>query len=504
MGQTSLKEVSVSAAEPADAADVSAGRLLLGIKNALVAESIGLLPAESFTLRTGQCSNCKVPKQKLPYFETELIAVPAQESAASGFNPGADRNSDVASWASMPESAQLARAPLVWIAAPSILESAFMLPGGRRVRASGGGELDMKLAPRLMTNRAYANSATVNYFEGRELRMRGAIENAGGKSIFVARTIWPKDFGFNMHELTSKPVNNPSDIAAFVRQQSAQKTAVETRLLWERHPGQAREWAHKPVLGIVLNGAQGDDNESLGGHFAVATGRIGDKGDWSNWAVNNFYSLDAASEKGIVAGTVPMDNYLMDLNSGQQYYRPSYMLVAVLNDQRCAVAYQGGVQRVFNHFYRHHFAYRHASANCAGISIDVFDALGWHIPKRGPTVALKSIGTSADVSTRDGSVASGCTIYDYLNEEQTRLFPAIAFEAAGLDLLQFVGATGGPQRVLSAYEEQLRRDVEAILLVRIPQVPSSRAAGAAPAFSFAEFRDRAGTANRHLPAPLLG
>ena len=27
---------------------------------------------------------------------------------------------------------------------------------------------------------------------------------------------------------------------------------------------------------------------------------------------------------------LPMDNYLMDLNSGQSYYRPSYMLVAVL------------------------------------------------------------------------------------------------------------------------------------------------------------------------------
>jgi len=68
--------------------------------------------------------------------------------------------------------------------------------------------------------------------------------------------------------------------------------------------------------------------------------------------VNNFYNLDSFSEKGTIAAPVTMDNYLMDINSGQSYYRPSYMLVAVLNHPRTAVAYQGGVQRVFNHFYQ--------------------------------------------------------------------------------------------------------------------------------------------------------
>ena len=71
-----------------------------------------------------------------------------------------------------------------------------------------------------------------------------------------------------------------------------------------------------------------------------ADGRIGD------WLVNNFYSLDVESEKGILAAPVPLDNYLGDLNSGQGWYRPSYMLVAVLRDERAAVLVQSALNRV--------------------------------------------------------------------------------------------------------------------------------------------------------------
>ncbi len=461
-----------------------------GVKTALESEYIGLLPGEGFRMRTGKCSDCAVPKQGLWYFETETIAVPGTKAAVSGFSPGVDRNTDVTKWAATAQAKQLDHPSVVWIGAPSILEGAVMLPGAQRVRTSAGTELDIKLVPKISTNLSYANGDTAAWLSGREVRIRGALERADGKDVFVARTIWPTDFAFQPAALQSKPLQAQSDLGAFVRAPIKEARGIETRLVWERHPGQARDWKQKPVLGFILNGAQGDDDESLGGHFAVATGRIGDRGEWSNWAVNNFYNLDSFSEKGIVAATLPMDNYLMDLNSGQQYYRPSYMLVAVLNDTRTAAAFQGGVQRVFNHFYRHDFQYRHASANCAGISVDVFDALGWNIPKRGPTAPVKSLAAYAYVAAKDGSLQSGRKIYDYLNEEQTRLLPAQAFEAMGLDLLQLVGASGRVERALSPYEQQLRNDVEAIFLVRIPQVPSSRAAGSAPVFSFDEFRAR--------------
>jgi hypothetical protein len=86
----------------------------------------------------------------------------------------------------------------------------------------------------------------------------------------------------------------------------------------------------------MLNGAQGDDDEAHGGHFALMTGRVGAQGAIDDWLVNNFYTLDSESEKGIIAAVVPLDNYLGDLNSGQAWYRPSYMLVASLKDGRTA------------------------------------------------------------------------------------------------------------------------------------------------------------------------
>lgn len=460
-----------------------------GLKAALESESIGLLPAEGMRLRTGSCTDCAAPKQNLWYFQNELIAVPASAMTAAGFSKGVDRNTDVARWTAVPESKQLAYPSLVWIGSPSILENATVLPGAQKVRTADGQELDLKFVPQLPTNRSYANSATAAWLVGRQVRMRGRFEEIGGRPTFVARTIWPSDFGIDTNTLKSKSLENPSELAAFVRAPAGESKGIDTQLVWERHPGQARKWKDKPVLGIILNGAQGDDDESLGGHFAVATGRFGEKGDWSGWAVNNFYNLDSVSEKGILAATVPMDNYLMDLNSGQQYYRPSHMLVAVLNNARTAVAYQGGVQRVFNHFYRHDFRYRHAAANCTGISVDVFTSLGLHIPVRGPTAPLKSIAAYAYVSAKDGSLASGRKIYDYLNEEQTRLLPAVGFDAIGERLLRLVASNEVPGQ-LTTYERELRNDIEAILLVRIPQVPSSRAMGSAPVFSFDEFRAR--------------
>jgi len=491
MARKLLGAVAAAFATFACAADTVTNASPSTVKGALESEAIGLLPAEGMRLETGKCGNCTVPKQGLWYFENDVIAVPRPGAPVSGFTPGVDRESDVAKWAATAKQEKLAHPSLVWIGAPSILENAVMQPGAKRVRTAGGNEIDVKLVPKIATNLSYANDATAAYFSGREVRMRGALEGAEGKQAFVARTIWPSDYAFEPVAMQAKPLQKPSDLAAFIRAPIQKEVrGIETRLLWERHPGQARDWKQKPVLGFVLNGAQGDDDESLGGHFAIATGRIGNKGEWADWAVNNFYNLDSFSEKGIVAATLPMDNYLMDLNSGQQYYRPSYMLVAVLNNARTATAYQGGVQRVFNHFYRHDFQYRHASANCAGISVDVFASLGWQIPERGPSAPLKSLAAYAYIAAKDRSLQSGRKIYDYLNEEQTRLLPAVAFEAAGLDLLQIVGMSGKAERSLTPYEQQLRSDVDAIFLVRIPQVPSSRVTGSAPVFSFDEFQSR--------------
>jgi hypothetical protein len=470
---------------------VNAAPLPAGVKGALDNEHLGLADAAAFRLGTDPCAGCTTLRPALWYFEKETVALPGQGQAGAGFSPGQDRVADVQRWAARARTQPLAQPSVAWIGAPLILENGRIAPDGKHVTTAQGAQLDLTLAPRLATNLSYANIDTMRFFGQRPVRMRGAIDP--GTGAFVARAVWPLDF--NLDSAKAGPVATvlTGDLASFVHAPAGHATRPETRVLWERDPNGTRRWEGKPVLGIVLDGAQGDDDESLGGHFAVTTGRFGARGEWADWMVNNFYNLDSVSEKGIIAASVPMDSYLMDLNSGQQYYRPSYMLVAVLRDARTAAAYQGAAQRTLNHFYRHDFAYHHARANCTGISIDIFRALGWHVPNRGPSAPVKAIGAYAYVAATDRSFASGRKIYDYLTEEQTRLYPAVAFDVAGQDLLRLVGALpAGPagQRILTEYERQLKSDIEALVLVRIAQVPSSRAAGSAPVFSFDEYRSR--------------
>ena len=467
----------------------AAQALPAGIKSALDKEHIGLLDAGPLKLTDGKCADCASSPQSLWFFQNDVIAAPTSGAMTAGVSPRLDRRADITQWAATSEASQLRYPSVTWLGAPLIIDNA-RIDGGA-VTPAGGPSIPYTLVPKLAANRSYANAATTAYFADRPLRMRGTLVDKDGKQQFVARMIWPLDYAIDGARMPAHVIGTSADLQGFVRDKAlASDGKLASRLVWERAPGAGRALAGKPVLGIVLNGAQGDDDESIGGHFAVATGRFGPHGEWADWATNNFYNLDTVSEKGIIAATLPMDNYLMDLNSGQQYYRPSYMLVAVLSNARTAVAYQGGVQRTLNHFYLHDLAYDGATNNCAGLSMDVFRALGWNVPERGPTNRLKAVGAYAWVAAKQGSLKKGRGIYDYLSEETTRLLPAVAFDAVGLDLLQLVGAMPATARKLSPYEQQLKDDVEAIILVKISQVPSSRVAGAAPAYSFDEYMAR--------------
>ncbi|KQW97284.1 hypothetical protein ASC94_08410 [Massilia sp. Root418] len=434
--------------------------------SALEGERLGLYDSNQFRYSDGRCQGC-APRQALWYFQDEGLAVPRQPAAGSA----------------LPD--------LVWLGAPQLVPQATLAPSGQALQVAGAPALPMRLVPKLASNRSWFDASSLNFFRQREVRVRGTLREQAGQPIFEARTIWPRDFVIDTAVLRPQPLPGSDSLAGFVRQDNGgARSPYAARLVWERQPAGARDWGGKAVLAIMLNGAQGDDDEAYGGHFAVATGRLGRQGEWADWMVNNFYNLDSYSEKGIVAAMVPMDNYLMDLNSGQQYYRPSTMLVALLRDARTARAYQSRIQDTFRRFYRHDFRYRHAAANCAGISMDVFKALGWQVPEQGPTGRLKAIGAYGYKAAKDMSLASGHRAYDYFTEEQTRLYPAVAFAALGQDLLQLLGGNP-PGRALSAYERQLQEDVEALVLVHIPQVPSSRAFGSAPVFSIDEYMARA-------------
>ena len=460
------------------------------VQDALQGARLGLYDGADFRLVNGRCTDCATIPQALWYFREEVIAVPRAGLPRSGFSTIERGQGDVRTWGATPAVRTLAYPGLVWLGAPQVIASATLAPDGQRLALPDGGGMALKVVPKISTNRSYFDASSRAFFSQRPVRLRGTASDDDGRPTFTARTIWPRDFAIDQSALTLAPLTSIDTLRTFVQADNGgAKGSYSNRLVWQRHPGAHVAWQGKPVLAIMLNGAQGDDDESLAGHFAVATGTLGPQGEWSELLANNFYTLDAYGEKGILAASVPMDNYLADLNSGQGYYRPSYLLVAVLNNARTAVAYQGGAQRIYNHYYRHDLLFDGAQQNCTGLSMDVFTALGWQVPRRGPSHRLEALAAYPYKALAERSLLKGRQAYEYLNEEQTRLLPAVAFEAAGQDLLHLLA--GQTSRALSPYERQLQSDVEALVLVRIPQLPSSRAFGAAPVFSYDEYMARA-------------
>ncbi len=455
--------------------------------------ALGLYAANELQLANGKCQKCPTIPQAKWYFEQEMIAVPAANRYVAGYSPTEAAQQDVRQWFARPGKGDLdALPPLVWVGSSQVVTKAALSEDGNHIKLDSGETMGFGITPKISTNLSYYDASTQKYLSQRPLRLRGeTVKEADGSDKFVARTIWPLDFSLP----TTAPLRKLSEgetLQTLVQaEQGGAKSAYSTRVLWERKPGQARDWAGKAVIGLMLNGAQGDDDEAHGGHFGVVTGRYEADGNWSRWLVNNFYNLDSFSEKGIVAAVTPMDKYLMDLNNGQSYYRPSYMLVAVLKSDLPARQYQAAINRVYNHFYRHDFVYNHSQANCSGISLDTFRSLGWNVPERGDAGLPKASAAYVYVAATSASLADGRKIYDYLREESTRLYPAVAFDALGNDLLAL--AQNQTTRTLSNFEKEMGDNLEALIFVRIPQIPSSRAFGLAPVYSFDEFMKQAPT-----------
>lgn len=445
----------------------------------------GLLPAGNFTITTGQNAAGQVLPQVAWYFRDETIAVPLPGMPIAGFAAALTMAQDLARWAAgnSPGSG-IAYPPLVWIGSPEIEHDAVLDTSGSKI-STPHGELSLQLVPKLPLNRAWFDASSLAFCCGRPLKMRG---NRIGES-FVARTLWPEDFRLPRLPQASAVAANPAAIRKWLRAQpqGGARSPFAVESVWCR-PDAASIGAGQPLIGLMLNGAQGDDDEAHGGHFALMTGRVGVDGALDDLLVNNFYTLDSESEKGIIAAPVPLDNYLGDLNSGQAWYRPSYMLVATLRDARIAGHLQSALGRVYNHFYRHQFVYQHARANCAGISVTTLRTLGWRVPVRGPESWLKAIFGLPLTVLRKRSLKQGKALFDYLTEDRTRLYPAAAFEEIAADLLRL--ASGQGAHALSDFERLLADDVDEILLVRVPQFPSSRAWGDWPVDSSVEYAAR--------------
>ena len=451
--------------------------------------AFGLYPASAFRITTGECSDCPTIRQALWYFRAETIAVPRPGLPVASFATGVHAFDDVRQWAATRRAdAPIDYPPLVWVAAPDVVRHA-RLADDRRSLVTPDGALAFEPAPKIALNRSYFDASSLAFFATRALTVRGTP--AG--DAFVARSFWPEDFRVGGVAPPARALPDPASPALSLRAlmreapQGGAQSPYAAVTLWQRDAA-FTQWAGRPVLALMVNGAQGDDDEAHGGHFALVTGRVQPDGAIGDWLVNNYYSLDVESEKGIIAAPVPLDNYLADLNSGQGWYRPSYLLVAVLRDERAAVLVQSALNRVYNQFYRHQLDYYHPNQNCASISIDTLRALGWSIPVRGPSSRLLAWLGFPFIALKELSIGKAKLAFDYLRTDQTRLMPAAALEEAFGSLLA-IGGGKLPEHA-GALAHMLADDLDALAFVRFPQFPSSRAFGDAPAVTTWEYKAR--------------
>ncbi|HKE39927.1 MAG TPA: hypothetical protein VKG21_08825, partial [Casimicrobiaceae bacterium] len=258
--------------------------------SALSDARLGLFRGSDFVIPTGRISNSAVIDKALWYFRDEVIAVPRAGLPVAGYTTGVTAMQDIVDWARSHNSgAPIDYPPLLWIAARDIVHGARLSSNGSRINGPGG-DCAFGVVPKIPLNRSYYNEASVAFFAARSTTIRGHSDG----ERFIARTIWPNDFRLDFAAPVRRIEATPLALRALAREhpRGGAQSPFTATALWERDPD-ARDWTDKPVLAIVLNGAQGDDDEAHGGHFALTTGYVGRDGAIGDWIANNFYTLDS-------------------------------------------------------------------------------------------------------------------------------------------------------------------------------------------------------------------
>lgn len=447
-------------------------------------EVLGLYPASDFEVLRGRESAKVAGRAAAWYFADETVAIPRAGVAVAGYDRATRPLDDVRRWGeTSSEAERKQRPPLVWLAAPDRWRHCHVSADAQRIDGPLGSRR-LRLVPKFELNRSYFDASSAACFANRDVSVRGTTN----VDSFDLRAIWPEAARLGPAPPAARAAStsmNPDALLRTLIENSPSDTPFSTETLWQRDG--ATDWRGRCVLAFILNGAQGDDDESQAGHFAIATGRIAADGAIGDWLVNSFYPLDSVSEKSVLAAPVPLHNYQGDLNAGQSWYRPSWMLVVVLDGERAAMRVQSALGRVYRQFWRHQLAYYHPTENCTSISVDTLRMLGLDVPRAGPTSRLGAWLAFPWLLMRERSLAKAKVSFDYLVAERTRLLPRVALQALFESMWAIAQRTAVGDGLL---EREIAQEMSALAWLRLPQFPSSRALGNAPVASIAEYRAR--------------
>ena len=227
--------------------------------------SLGLYPAADFRVKTGAAAGVGTLRQALWYFRDETIAVPIAGKPIASFTPGVRVDDDLRGWlAARHDDPQGDYPPLVWIASPDAVVGAQLADNGAEL-ATPSGNLAFRVTPRIALNRSYYDTSSARYFSTRTAKVRGTIANGA----IVARTLWPEEFRLALlpplrplSAAAPRRLHCASGCAPIPRRRARSPFAVES--LWRR-AGTSDDLRGRAVIGIMVNGAQGDDDEAHAG-----------------------------------------------------------------------------------------------------------------------------------------------------------------------------------------------------------------------------------------------
>jgi hypothetical protein len=365
----------------------------------------------------------------------------------------------------------------IWLASPDILSHSHLL-SWQQVQLANGECIGIELCEKIASNRSWVDATTLHFLQQMPLRISGQWLDGAARQHFKVRALWPECWHLPRN-LNSTSFNLSTQLKTDLH--DAQAPFSVTRL-WQTAACRDQDY----VLGLMLNGAQGDDDEAHGGHFAVVLGQLRERGEIGDLIVANYYNPDVVSEKGILPAMTPLAHYLADLNSGQQYYRPSAMLCIRLKSAELLKQLYSELELQMDAMYRHQWHYDHAFMNCTGISMDALRSTGLRVPHDGNSAWLAPLAGALTL-LRERDTVRAKRVLRYLCSERTRLFPGVAWLKSSAHILSLIMQRRAPN---SVFEQQLCANALACDYIHFPQIPSTRASGREPLFSLRDYRER--------------
>lgn len=444
--------------------------LMQSFANAEESKFYGIYPQNEFRLEHSKCTNCLYEKYINWYFSNEYFYAPSASTKAPVVNTSKSGLDDLV------ENEHTLPA-VVWVGAKDKISNASILPKDSVIIDN---DLNKQFKYRLPVKMEgvvnFWDSSSDDFFSKRNVRVTGEIQD----QFFLTKTFWPIDYKLSI-DSPAEALSNQEFIESFVREPVDFKTPYTQTVLWKNASSFN---APKYIVAFVLNGGEG--NGRNGGHFSIGTGILEKDGDYSSILINNFYNL-SDNDKGIIAAPTPLDKYLGDVNSGQSFYRSTYITFAVFDSPKVPQQIQSALNRLYVHYYRGDFDYHPALNNCSGISLDVVRALGWNVSANYPDYWWLSYIAYSYALLKNRDIDLAQTAMYFVGEESTRLLPAQVFKHITLDLLSIASNRSVSNTPMV---NSIQKDLSSIHLVRIPQFPSARFLGEPPVFSVQEYLKR--------------